>query len=1222
MENKVLQPFLPSIFKLGTATFALLFQKKCFYHMKNFWLIASLFVAFKATAQEKMEVTRCAAVDRSAPVWNVYVDANNVKWVSNRLGLFQVLSSDQSVQVKLKPGDWSLLTIPDGNFDLRLQEDELYSQMDGLGPQIRSGEVEITAGIYDERKQELWLGTNGEGVFHLKTAPQVRLVQHFQGGNSKLVSEDINTMHLDARGNIWIGTTEGAMYGSPGNWRFAEKTFSIQSFTPKGNEIWVMGEGQLWRVDEKYNWKPVEIEERLIEGQVRDITFDLDGWLWVASDIASRYNPETDASEIFGPAIGFTSQDVENVITDLENAVWVGTNDKGLYLIQKASSITVAVSVEKDLPCNETRPVAALKVTVGGGKAPYKYAWQPAGSGDQPQNLGPGEYTVTVTDADGKTKTAKAVIHNPNLTLSLSQEKIESGPGAADGAASVKVTGGKPDYTYRWDNGETTAKAVKLTSGSHSLTVTDRTGCSATGTVFIEQKIAGLNVSITQTADIQCFGGKDAALKASVSGGKAPFSLKWSDGKTGEQAGGLAAGNFSVTVTDAAGQSANAAFSIKEPKALTATAQAQSPASTGNADGKANASASGGSGKYTYKWDNGETAATASKLAPGNHTVTVTDEAGCTATATVSITENILALNVSITQTADISCFGGKDAALKASVSGGKAPFSLKWSDGKTGEQAGGLAAGNFSVTVTDAAGQSANAAFSIKEPKALTATAQAQSPASTGNADGKANASASGGSGKYTYKWDNGETAATASKLAPGNHTVTVTDEAGCTATATVSITENILALNVSITQTADISCFGGKDAALKASVSGGKAPFSLKWSDGKTGEQAGGLAAGNFSVTVTDAAGQSANAAFSIKEPKALTATAQAQSPASTGNADGKANASANGGSGKYTYKWDNGETAATASKLAPGNHTVTVTDEAGCTATATVSITENILALNVSITQTADIPCFGGKDAALKASVSGGKAPFSLKWSDGKTGEQASGLAAGNFSVTATDVTGQAATATFQVKEPNELKASVVKNRPAVSERTKDGKAEIRATGGSGAYAYKWDNEVTTAANGQLAPGAHSVTVSDEKGCSVTLTFETGARILPDLATNKLQSGEAVRLDKLLFASDSSAIEPSSVPTLNELFDFLEDNPSIKIEVGGHTNNVPPHEYCDRLSTARAKSVADYLIDKGITAARISFKGYGKRNPVATNATPEGRLKNQRVEIKIIQ
>jgi len=88
------------------------------------------------------------------------------------------------------------------------------------------------------------------------------------------------------------------------------------------------------------------------------------------------------------------------------------------------------------------------------------------------------------------------------------------------------------------------------------------------------------------------------------------------------------------------------------------------------------------------------------------------------------------------------------------------------------------------------------------------------------------------------------------------------------------------------------------------------------------------------------------------------------------------------------------------------------------------------------------------------------------------------------------------------------------------------------------------------------------------------------------------------------------------------LNELYEFLYDNPTIVIEVSGHTNGLPADDYCDRISAERAKSVGDFLVNKGIEARRVISKGYGKRKPVASNQTPEGRKKNQRVEIKLIR
>lgn len=116
-------------------------------------------------------------------------------------------------------------------------------------------------------------------------------------------------------------------------------------------------------------------------------------------------------------------------------------------------------------------------------------------------------------------------------------------------------------------------------------------------------------------------------------------------------------------------------------------------------------------------------------------------------------------------------------------------------------------------------------------------------------------------------------------------------------------------------------------------------------------------------------------------------------------------------------------------------------------------------------------------------------------------------------------------------------------------------------------------------------------------------------------------KIAKGQTIRIDQLYFLADSSTILKSSLPVLQEVYDFLNSNPKVVVEIGGHTNGIPSHEYCDRLSTERAKAVVDYLSGKGVTRKRLQYKGYGKRAPLDTNKTEAGRKKNQRVEIKIL-
>lgn len=1168
-----------------------------------------------------MEVVRTKAVDRYTPVTNIYIDGEE-KWVGNRKGLFQVHSPEQATNANLAPTDWSLLQTPSGNKDLRIPLEDLLAQMGADGQSIRSKDDRITTAIFEEKGAQLWVGTRQSGLFQFKTQPALKLVERHTPGGSK----QINTLFLDTEGRLWIGTDEGCLFGKDGKWKQEQKVFSIKAFAQAGTSVWVMGDDLLWKVDAREKWEPIDIDANLTEGEVVDIAVDGNGMLWVASQIVTRFDPATEEATVFGPAEEFTSQDVSCIAVDAENAVWVGTNDKGLYLIQKADAMSVTCLLDTPLSCGANKNDASLKVTVSGGTAPYTYTWSGGLTGTNPKGLGAGEYSLTVTDSKGKAKSIKFPIQDPNLSLKVSQDKQAGESGAPDGAASVSVTGGVAPYTYKWDNGEAAAKAIALGEGAHSVTVSDKAGCFSTTSVNISRLVGKISVAISQTKAIGCAGAKDAALKAEVSGGKTPYQYQWNTPSlmTSATLTGLPAGGYAVTVTDATGQSASASFEVKNAAQVTASIQVEAAASTGNSDGKASVKANGGSGSFTYKWDTGETAPTALKLGPGSHSVTVTDQMGCTATAQVSIVENILPMSVSITQLSQIKCFGEKTADLQTKTTGGKQPYSYQWSvSGGGKEVANGLSAGNYTVTVTDATGQTATSSLEVVEPKPISLTTKVDAPASTGNSDGKASVKASGGTGNYAYKWDSGETVATASKLGPGQHTVSVTDAAGCTAAASLTIAENILPLSVSIAPAKEIKCAGDKTGELTAAVSGGKAPFRYQWSEGgASGDRATGLAGGSFAVTITDATGQTATAKTELPEPKPINLVAKVDAPASTGNADGKASVKVNGGSGSFTYKWDTGETTNSTAKLGPGQHSVTVTDAAGCTATASVSITENILPLSVSIAQAKEIKCAGEKTGELAAEVSGGKGPFKYAWSSGAQAETASALQGGSYTITVTDATGATAVATKQVSEPTALKASVSKIRPSTTDKTNNGRATVEATGGQGKYSIAWDNGEAVANAVQLPAGQRTVTVTDENGCTATASFEVKTRIIPELSTNNLRSGETIKLEKIYFQPDSTKMEDDSKPTLNELYEFLQENPSITIEVGGHTNGIPSNEFCDQLSTARAKNVAQYLVDLGLPTSRITYKGYGKRNPVATNSTPEGRAKNQRVEIKIVK
>jgi outer membrane protein OmpA-like peptidoglycan-associated protein len=1338
--------------------------------MNKIFLFLFLIFTTQLSAQEPMTVIRCTAPELQDPIQNIYVDKDNKKWVGNSTGLFQVHAIDFATEEAVKLGDEALLKLPNGNNDLTWSKSEMDNILNG---------ATITAAFYDTKSRELWVGTEDSGIIRLKTKPSLQKVGEVTSKNSKLKSDKINAINKDRDGRFWIGSDEGVLIGTLDKWKLEEKFFTIEAISINRENIWVMGDETVWKVEEDDELYPIDIDERMVDGSIRDIAADSKGRVWIASDVVSRYNFIAESYQLFGPAQYFTSQAVNYVAVDKDDALWVGTEDKGLYLIEKASAITVTVLVDKGLSCDASKPDAALKVRITGGQPPYFYDWDGGLKGENPTNLAAGEYAVTVTDDKGKTKSSKVMIPDPRFTLSAVQDKQESGAGAGDAAATVTISGGGlPEFKYVWDNGETTAQAVKLTEGAHAVTVTDKNGCTALTTLEVSQKLTPLKVTVKQTAENNCQNDANAGLEVLVEGGKSPYKFKWNDteveGKTrsglkfsqytvtvtdgtgvttagsivikeilgimasisveksastgnsdgkakatakgssdnftykwdngettqtaiklppgshsvtvtdakgceqvattdisenilalsisisqttklncygdqnaavstainggkgpfiynwniadlvGEKPANLPAGTYEVTLTDVTGATATEKITIEEPKELSATATVQAAATTGNSDGKATVKASGGNGNYTYKWTNNETDKTAKALSPGAHSVTITDAAGCSTTASVDISENILELGLVINQTVEIDCFGNKNAAVEVEMNGGKGPFQYAWSAANlNGEKATNLGAGNYSVTLTDAAGTTKTAQISIQEPKELTASISVQQPASTGKSDGKATVKASGGSGNYTYKWTTNETDKMAKALSPGANSVTITDEAGCSTTVSVDISENILELGLTINQTGEIDCFGNKNAAVEVQVNGGKGPFQYAWSDANSnGERAANLGAGSYSVTLTDAAGTTKTAQISIQEPKELTASISVQQPASTGNSDGKALANISGGDGKYTFKWANGEMEKTASKLSPGKHTLTITDGRGCTITVDTEISENVLPLTVSISEISKLDCYGDKKAALKVTTNGGKAPFTFKWNQSAAKDDSPNkLPAGEYQVTVTDAKGATKAASFTINEPTKLTARITALENTSEQTSNDGEAKVAASGGAGNYTYAWDNGQTSETGRKFNIGKHNVVVKDVKGCEVNVDFEIKKKIIPELRVGRLSIGQVIRLSELYFDADSTILNQDAMPILDEITYFLEQNPTISIEIGGHTNGVPPHEYCDALSDARAKSIATYILGKGIEISRVKYKGYGKRKPIASNKTADGRKRNQRVELTIL-
>ncbi|SMP36639.1 SprB repeat-containing protein, partial [Chryseobacterium profundimaris] len=401
-------------------------------------------------------------------------------------------------------------------------------------------------------------------------------------------------------------------------------------------------------------------------------------------------------------------------------------------------------------------------------------------------------------------------------------------------------------------------------------------------------------------------------------------------GGTAATATGLSAGTYTVTVTDANACTLTRTFTITQPaSAVSGTTVVTNVACNGASNGAINLTPAGGTAPYTFNWGGGITTEDRTGLAAGTYTVTITDANGCTGTVNATVTQPASAVS-GTTVVTNVACNGASNGAINLTPAGGTAPYTFNWGGGITTEDRTGLAAGTYTVTITDANGCTGTVNATVTQPTALSATTSQTNIACNGGSTGVATVNVSGGTAPYTYSWSpSGGTAATATGLSAGTYTVTVTDANACTLTRTFTITQPASAVS-GTTVVTNVACNGASNGSINLTPAGGTAPYTFNWGGGITTEDRTGLAAGTYTVTITDANGCTGTVNATVTQPTALSATTSQTNIACNGGSTGVATVNVSGGTAPYTYSWAPfGGTAATATGLSAGTYTVTVTD-----------------------------------------------------------------------------------------------------------------------------------------------------------------------------------------------------------------------------------------------------------------------------------------------------
>ncbi|MCB9081210.1 MAG: gliding motility-associated C-terminal domain-containing protein [Lewinellaceae bacterium] len=629
--------------------------------------------------------------------------------------------------------------------------------------------------------------------------------------------------------------------------------------------------------------------------------------------------------------------------------------------------------------------IVAVGSSQGGVRAePFVFTWSATGSTPPVNNntssilsdLCAGEYIVTMRDGDpaGCSVADTITINQPDSlvidTLTLVNESCLVGN---DGSVSVVASGGTGPYQYAWVDslGTTIATdsfALNLSQGPYTLNVTDANACPATFTIAISAPVPPQITSFASDT-VSCPGDSNGQLTIVAQPAGSPITgYSWSNGLSGETITGLAPGTYRVTITAADGCQLVDSAQVIEPLPLMLDGISSSvPSCPGSADGELEIFVSGGTGPYTFNWSNSQTGMLATGLRAGNYEVTVTDANGCPPLLGSSTLPDPPSITVTFMDTVAVSCFEGRtDGRVTASAlysDGAAGIFSFIWSSGEidslvSSSTAQQLVANLNSVRVIDSNNCEVIESINIPSPPAIEATPTATDVSCNSLQDGGIRIIASGGVGGFQYLWSTGAALDSVNQLAPGNYTVTITDANNCTLVQTATVGEPaVLMLSVNAGLTRNAGCEGESTGVLAVQVNDtdninplGASPFT--WSAGigaPTSPLAEGLAAGTYSVTVTDIRGCQDSLRYEILQPPPIVAAINPVAPPRCfGDATFISIDTIFGGNGTmlfdYTFTVDNSGINFTPDQQATifaGSHIITIEDAQGCSFVDTIEV-----------------------------------------------------------------------------------------------------------------------------------------------------------------------------------------------------------------------------------------------------------------------------------------
>ena len=710
------------------------------------------------------------------------------------------------------------------------------------------------------------------------------------------------------------------------------------------------------------------------------------------------------------------------------------TDSRGCTVSSGASitqpfTLSLNIALFTNPACNGDSSGQVL-ATANGGVPPYSYLWSNGATTQDIDSVPAGAYTLNVTDAGGcQASISQSLTNPPTLVLSDSSSNVTC-HGASNGFASVTATGGVPPYVYEWSDFQGTAAISGIPGGEYYIVVADHNGCRKTDSVFVSEPTA--LVVLDTVIPITCNNDSNGKVNVGVSGGTSPYTYLWSTGATTADISGIGGGTVTLTVTDANLCTAVVSDNLINPAPIAPNFDIQNVlcyATNGVQDstGSITASPTGGNPGYTYLWSNGGTTKEITNLPADSggtiYIVTITDMSGCASVDTAKL-RSPGALTVS-GFALSVTCFNDRNGFIYTSAYGGVPPYNYQWTSGSNAQTQNldSLSPGTYTLRVTDANGCPAQSAYIVFNPTQLTASISETDNSCFGSCDGSVTALPVGGVPPYSYLWSNFSTDSIQTSVCAGQYSLLLTDSNGCHLVDTTTVHQPT---QVQIAGTVTgVTCNGFQTGAITLTVSGGAAPYSYKWSNGPTSQNLTGLAAGNYSVTVSDAHNCSQTASFTVTESQGLHTNISISDPRCAGGNDGFVSVVVTGGTIPYSYRWStsNVQAGATATNLSAGSYTLTVTDSVNCSATVTASVLDPSAV--IVTTNFTGSRCANNPTGSVKANVTGGFPPYRYMLNGYlQNTDSFSHLAPGNYAMLVFDANGCQGTDSFFIPSHNTI------------------------------------------------------------------------------------------------------------------------------------------------------------------------------------------------------